>query len=204
MADYPEDLLERWLPDYLEKEKGLSGCYVGLLGHQTKIATDNDEDENAHIDMEAPKVVAYVGASDSNSKLMVGQILPPEKGVSLDVFKQDEPPEGGDEEPPKETAKQKYIYISNVLKEEKVHYFRIPKLGSYAAFAMVVKSFLYEEALDRGCEEQKKYLQQKEDAEKERESKLNELKTEIEEVEKKDDEAAKTSEEFLALKAQYE
>jgi hypothetical protein len=47
--------------------------------------------------MEAPKAVAYIGASDSNKKLMIGQILPPEKGVSLDVFKLDDPPEGGDE-----------------------------------------------------------------------------------------------------------
>lgn len=118
--------------------------------------------------MEAPKAVAYIGASDSNKKLMIGQILPPEKGVSLDVFKLDDPPEGGDEQQPKETAKQKYIYIPNVLKEEKIHYFRIPKLGSYAAYAMVVKSFLFEEGLDKGCEEQKKYLQQKQEAEKER------------------------------------
>jgi len=65
-AQYFEDLLEEWLPEFLEREYGLAACYVGLLGNQRKSATDADEDENAHLDLEAPKAVTYIGASKSS------------------------------------------------------------------------------------------------------------------------------------------
>jgi len=39
-----------------------------------------------------------------------------------------------------------------------MYYFRIPKLGSYAVFSMVVSNLLAEELLDRNCEEYKKFI----------------------------------------------
>jgi hypothetical protein len=48
------------------------------------------------------------------------------------------------------------------LKEEKIYYFRIPKLGSYAVFSMVVKNFLSDEFFDKNCEEFKKFISDKE------------------------------------------
>jgi len=41
-AQYVEDLLEEWLPEFLEREYGLAACYVGLLGNQRKSATDTN------------------------------------------------------------------------------------------------------------------------------------------------------------------
>lgn len=136
--------MEEWLPEYLEAHYGLAACYVGLLGNQRKTVTDNDEDENAHLDLEAPKTVTYIGASKNSKEGMLGRVLPPEKGISLDVFKEDPVVEGDEGGEVKKDIKQKYIYVPNVLKEERIHYFRLPKLGSYAVFSMVVPNLLAE------------------------------------------------------------
>lgn len=52
--------------------------------------------------------------------------------------------------PPKNKLQK--IYIPNVLKEPKMHYFRLPKLGSYLGFKWEIESYLVEEAFDKGGE----------------------------------------------------
>ena len=44
------------------------------------------------------------------------------------------------------------MYIPDVLKEPRVHYFRLPKLGSYLCFQWPIQSYLVEEAFDKGGE----------------------------------------------------
>lgn len=36
-----------------------------------------------------------------------------------------------------------------------MHYFRLPKLGSYVGFKWVIESYLVEEAFDKGGEKEK-------------------------------------------------
>lgn len=115
-----------------------------------------------------------------------------EKGISLDVFKED-PVEGEEGGEVKKDNKQKYIYIPNVLKEERIFFFRIPKLGSYAVFSMAVANMLADELLDKNAEEYKKFLTDKEEAEKTRVNDLATMKAELDEMEKKEDEAILTS-----------
>lgn len=123
--------------------------------------------------MEAPKVATYIGANVDSKRTMLGRVLPVEKGISLDVFKED-PVEGEEGGEVKKDNKQKYIYIPNVLKEERIFFFRIPKLGSYAVFSMAVANMLADELLDKNAEEYKKFLTDKEEAEKTR---VNDLAT---------------------------
>ena len=40
------------------------------------------------------------------------------------------------------------MYVKNVVKNEKVNYFRIPKLGAYLAIPLIYDSFLKEEIFD--------------------------------------------------------
>ena len=41
-----------------------------------------------------------------------------------------------------------YIYIGNVVRNEKMHYFRLPKLGAYMAVPLIFNSYLTEEVFD--------------------------------------------------------
>jgi len=45
-----------------------------------------------------------------------------------------------------------YIYISDVMKEPKLHYFKLPKLGAYIALPLVYKSCLSEYSFEKGLE----------------------------------------------------
>jgi len=65
-----------------------------------------------------------------------------------------------------EEKKKRFVYVPDVVKNEKIHYFRIPKLGAYIAVPLIYKSYLYEATFDKALEERKKHLSQKEDFEK--------------------------------------
>jgi hypothetical protein len=55
-------------------------------------------------------------------------------------------------------VKDKYVYIPNVVKNENVHYFRLPKLGSYIAVPMIYQSYLTEQIFNVALEARLKYL----------------------------------------------
>ena len=47
--------------------------------------------------------------------------------------------------------------MSNVVKNEKMHYFRIPKLGAYLAVPLIYESYLKEKIFDDALEQKLKY-----------------------------------------------
>lgn len=83
--------------------------------------------------------------------------------MTFDVFS-DEPIE--DEQPPEEVLEDengnpipkprkrieekfpKFVFIKEVVREPRMHYFKVPKLGSYLAIRMEYDSCLFEGALD--------------------------------------------------------
>ena len=100
-----------------------------------------------------------MGSSDTH-KFMIGQILPNESGRSYEVFKEEEPAEEVAEgEPPK--IKKKYLYVPMVQRDEKMHFFKFPKLGSFACFPIKVKSCLFNESFDKGIGDYKTYVSNK-------------------------------------------
>ena len=88
---------------------------------------------------------------------MFGKLLPLDKGVTaaaLSLSLDDpQPAEDGTVE-----VKDKYVYISNVVKNENVHYFRLPKLGSYFAVPLIYNSYLSENIFDVALKARVKYL----------------------------------------------
>jgi hypothetical protein len=50
-----------------------------------------------------------------------------------------------------------------VVKNEKMHYFKIPKLGSYLAVPLVYRSFLSEKLFDVALEAKNKHLEELEE-----------------------------------------
>ena len=50
------------------------------------------------------------------------------------------------------------MYVKNVVKNDKVNFFRIPKLGAYLAIPLVYDSFLTEDIFDDALDQKLQYL----------------------------------------------
>ncbi len=68
------------LVDHLNSFTESSAVYIGKLVPPKK-AINDDDDDVAHVDAEAPKIINFLNASESH-EFMVGQVLPPDEGIS--------------------------------------------------------------------------------------------------------------------------
>ena len=96
---------------------------------------------------------------------MVEKILKSEEGISHDVFKdpeaaEGEAPEGEEGEEGGENAEKKqassdilntfkHIYVKEVVREPRMHFYKVPKLGSFMAVPLIYNSCQFEDALDK-------------------------------------------------------
>ena len=71
--------------------------YIGRLVYPSK-AIEDDDDDTAHLDTEAPKVIKYINASKGH-EFLVDTVLAPDAGITHDVFK-----EGEGEDPAEESG----------------------------------------------------------------------------------------------------
>lgn len=99
---------------------------------------------------------------------MIDKVLPPGSGVTYDLFV-DTPPEEPEEKPEPELDEEgnpipvepipepeklpKFMVVPQVVREGRMHFFKVPKLGSYLAIKLEYQSCLFEEALDEGVKE---------------------------------------------------
>lgn len=93
---------------------------------------------------------------------MVDQILKQDQGVTFGaLFNGDEPEEGEapaeeeevpeGEEKPKKVEKEKFPkfkLVEEVVRDQKIHYYMVPRLGSYLAIRLEYESCLFEETFD--------------------------------------------------------
>ena len=105
---------------------------------------------------------------------MRGKVLPADVGVTHEVFQLQEQKENEEEKEKEEQEVnvRKYVYVENVVKNEKMNYFRIPKLGAYLAVPLIYESYLTETIFD---EQLKHTLKTKEDLKNFNQSKEDEL-----------------------------
>lgn len=87
---------------------------------------------------------------------MVGAVLAKEQGICHELFRDggDEEGDGGGEEGGEEPAEEgddgdilrsyKHKYVQEVVREPKIHFWRVPRLGSFMAIPLVYKSSLSE------------------------------------------------------------
>lgn len=135
------------MPEYIEKKYQLTGSYVGNLTYPRKPLESNNFEPGAELDTESPQFIEYIGTSASHEKIMLMKVLPNDSGITYECFKEPEPEpeeaegEGGEENAVKE-PKKTYLYVPDVTKNEKMFYFKIPKLGSYACFPIKLGSCL--------------------------------------------------------------
>lgn len=100
---------------------------------------------------------------------MIDQILQKDQGITFGVFTEDEaqpeeeqPEQEVDENeegyvpkpkaPPPEKLP-KHIFVEEVVREPRIHYFRVPMLGSYLAIKLEYDSCLFEEAFDAAVDD---------------------------------------------------
>ncbi len=123
---------------------------------------DND---GAHLDAEAAKIIHFLNASVDH-KFLVDETMTQEQGLTFDVYKEsdeaeeppaEEPPaeeeegeEGAEPKPVKEPEEQfpKHVFVKEVVREPRMHFYRVPKLGSYLSVKLEYNCCLFEEALD--------------------------------------------------------
>ncbi|CDW73780.1 UNKNOWN [Stylonychia lemnae] len=153
------------LAAYLKEFTGATGVYIGKLVKPRKEISDEDDDK-AHVDEENPKVIWYIHASEGH-EFIKGNILKSDQGISHDVFKEPEPVEGeeaaaedeeGGEPKPVEDSNDilktfRHIYVPEVVREPRMHFYKVPKLGSYMAIPLVYNSCLFEDALDNAVQD---------------------------------------------------
>lgn len=141
--------------------------YIGEVKHPKRTIKDNEDGENAHLETEQPKRIEYIAYSKSQKKIMEGKFLTLES-VTGALFGE-KAPDAGDGEPDEAADKKKnYAYVPDVVKNERIVFFRLPKLGAYLAVPMICRSYLGESLFETGLEETQKYHKAVEELEKER------------------------------------
>lgn len=91
---------------------------------------------------------------------MINRVLDPENGRTHEIFipapvVEEKQPEEGEQEvkkteqPPVDILTSlKHLYVKEVVREPKMHFQKVPRLGSYLAVPMVYNSCLSNEALE--------------------------------------------------------
>ena len=218
---------EEGLNDICEQLKniiGATGVYISIYDLKRKEVNSLDEDENAHIDPENINVLRYIHWNKDHDFLH-GKILEPKQGVTYSLFMDvsgDEEGEEGEEAAPEKNEGEegeegevddkkedviKSIEIQDVIVDNKIKFFREPRLGSYLAYNISYQSSLSYKSLlsainnlndyNTKNEEYEKLKAEKEELEKlNKENKEgNEEEEEEEEEEKKENEGEEGEEE---------
>jgi len=107
---------------------------------------------------------------------MVDRVLNVDEGITHDVFKEpsqaEEPPEEGEEAPPADIIDsfKGLVYVKEVVREPRMHYQKVPRLGAFMAVPLVYNSCLSDEALEAFVNDTLATNLQKEEQEKELEA----------------------------------
>jgi hypothetical protein len=96
---------------------------------------------------------------------MVGKVLKSSQGICHDLFRAGgaAEEEEGEEKPEEEEGDKKvevvdktdilnnypHKFVPEVVREKKIHYWQVPRLGSFMAIPLIYKSCLHEMALDK-------------------------------------------------------
>lgn len=148
---------------FLKEHTGATGVYIGKLIRPNKPIKEEDN-EKAHENPEAPEIIKYIHAT-ADHDFMVNRTLTQEQGLTHDIYKPlpakeedadgENKPDAADGEGAQEAAKvesepvkpvPRHLFVPEVVREGRMHYFKVPKLGSYIAVELKYNSCLTEEA----------------------------------------------------------
>jgi len=111
-----------------------------------EVAEDN-EDLEAHYDKSAPKVLTYIAYSKDH-EFMLEKQLPQDKSITYKLFEDiNEEEEVNyeseiEDEDGNKVENSNCLYVEDIIREEGLHFFKIPKLGSYIAIPLIYQDCL--------------------------------------------------------------
>ena len=156
-----------------------TGCYIGIYD-QKRRPVKEDDDMDGHLDPSGTKVLRYIAWNDDH-KFLDDQCLEPTEGVTFDLITpkpqgitQENQPEKTEEqknEPNKEIKETsledsiKNLLIEDVVNENRIKFFREPRLGCYLALDLTYKTSLSYNSLLSAIQCTKNYETAKEEQE---------------------------------------
>ena len=190
-----------------------TGCYVGIYDRKRRPITEED-DMDGHLDPSGTKVLRYIGWNNDHN-FLDGKYLEANEGVTFDLISSK--PQGNVLEnqqeksfEKKEEIKEKEnniveniksLIIEDVVNDNRIKFFREPRLGCYIALDLTYKTSLSYNSLLSAIQCTKDYETAKEEQEarkKEWNEKQEEIKTQIKELKEskaKEEEAKRLAEE---------
>jgi hypothetical protein len=123
---------------------------------------DDNAEDGDHLNKEAPQIIKFTHAT-ANHQFVIGATLEPEQGITHEVFGEKEEAEaepagseGGDEveKPAVDILTDfKHVYVKEVVREPKMHFQKVPRLGAYMAVPLVYNNCLSDKAIDAAVED---------------------------------------------------
>ena len=208
-----------------------TGCYIGIYD-QKRRPVKEDDDMDGHLDPSGTKVLRYIGWNNDHS-FLDGLCLEPNQGVTYDLITPKPAQGGGEAENPNQENKNleqnqqnpnegekkekveeikledtvKSLLIDDVVNDNRIKFFKEPRLGCYLALDLTYKTSLSYNSLLSAIQCTKNYEASKEEQEtrkKEWSEKQEDIKNQINELKDakiKEEEARKIAEE-KALEAE--
>ena len=192
-----------------------TGCYIGIYD-QKRRPVKEDDDIDGHLDPSGTKVLRYISWNDDHN-FLEGKCLEPNEGVTFDLITskissniQDNQQEKNEEQKKEEKKEEnknnideniKTLMIEDVVNDNRIKFFREPRLGCYFALDLTYKTSLSYNSLLSAIQCTKNYETAKEEQEtrkKEWSEKQEEIRTQIKQLKEakiKEEEAKKIAEE---------
>lgn len=154
-SEDPFDCLEG-LAQYIHDNIGTTGVYIGQL-EAPFLGIKEDADNAAHLDLANPQIIKFKFANSTHKELIQNTTLKPTQGISHEVFSEQitEDNQLIDLEQRQEPINEqfKHLYVKEVVREPRMHYWTVPRLGSYMAIPLVYKSCLSIESFDQSIKD---------------------------------------------------
>jgi len=160
-VDHSHDLNDMLpeLNNLLLQHTNSTAVYIGKLVQPLKKIKDSDNDK-AHIIKDAPKHIHFIHA-DKAHDFLIDRTLMPGVGVTFEVLEdkpiakiEEEGEEGATESKPEVKSifdgYPQHLVVPEVVRDPRVHFYKVPRLGSYMAIRLEYNTCLFEEAFDAG------------------------------------------------------
>lgn len=170
MGDHMQELT-----NHLQRFSGASAVYIGKLVSPKKTIKDSDDD-NAHVDETSEKIIQFSHA-DEDHQFLVDEVLRKGNGLTFDVFED----KVDDEGKVVEKTELDHILVKEVVREPRIHFYTVPRLGSYLAVRLEYNSCLSVEAYNDGVRDAlgcRDKIREQEEAKREHEDKEADRKDE--------------------------
>lgn len=149
--DFRGFLKERFC-DLMALQSGFPNCAAAEFELQERKAEEGTFDPELHFDASAAKQLKFVAANRSQRELVAGRVVPEGKGAVRRLLgPQSEPSEVPAEWQVRGGESRKWpeaIYIENVVLEPQMHFFGIPRFGSFLGVKLEISSTFQAEFVD--------------------------------------------------------